>query len=40
MSDKEQLTIETLLAEATAFAEVEAKYDEPALFGVTDGKAV
>lgn len=40
MSVKEQLTIETLLSEATAFAEVESKYDEPALFGVTDGKAV
>lgn len=34
------LTIETLLAEAATFAEVESKYDEPALFGVTDGKAV
>lgn len=40
MSDKEELSIERLLAEATEFAEVESKYDEPALFGVTDGKAV
>ncbi len=34
------LTIEILLKEAAAFAEIESKYDEPALFGVTDGKAV
>lgn len=40
MTDKPQLTIEALRAEAAAFAEVESKYDEPALFGVTDGKAV
>ncbi len=40
MAAKEQLTIEALLSEATAFAEIEARYDEPALFGVTDGKAV
>lgn len=37
---KPPLTIETLCAEAATFAEVEAKYDEPALYGVTDGKAV
>jgi hypothetical protein len=29
-----------LLAEAADFAAMESKYDEPALFGVTDGKAV
>ena len=40
MTDKPQLTIEALRAEAAAFAVVESKYDEPALFGVTDGKAV
>jgi hypothetical protein len=37
---KPPLTIEALLIEAAAFADVESKYDEPALFGVTDGKAV
>lgn len=40
MTYKPQLTIEALRAEAAAFAEVESKYDEPALFGLTDGKAV
>lgn len=40
MTDKPQLTIEALRAGAAAFAEVESKYDEPALFGITDGKAV
>ena len=40
LPDKTPLTLETLLAEAADFAEVESKYDEPALFGVTDGKAV
>ncbi|MEN5105569.1 MULTISPECIES: restriction endonuclease [unclassified Brucella] len=40
MTAKEELSIERLLAEATDFADVESKYDEPALFGVTDGKAV
>jgi len=34
------LSCELLIAEAAAFAEVESTYDEPALFGVTDGKAV
>lgn len=34
------LTIETLQAEAAAFAERESNHDEPSLFGVTDGKAV
>lgn len=37
---KPPLTIETLCAEAAAFAEVETRYDEPVLYGVTDGKAV
>lgn len=37
---KTPLTLDSLLAEAATFAEVETKYDEPALFGVTDGKAV
>lgn len=40
MADKEPLTIEILCKEAADFAEVESKYDEPALYGVTDGKAV
>lgn len=40
MPNKAILTIELLRAEAADFAEVEARYDEPALFGVTDGKAV
>jgi len=34
------LTIDTLLAEAALFSEAESGHDEPALFGVTDGKAV
>ena len=34
------LTIEDLCAEATRFAEIESIYDEPTLYGVTDGKAV
>jgi hypothetical protein len=37
---KPLLTIEGLLKEAILFSEMESKYDEPALFGVTDGKAV
>lgn len=37
---KGTLTLNALLAEAKAFAGVESKYDEPALYGVTDGKAV
>lgn len=35
-----ELTEEILKREAAAFAEVESKYDEPVLYGVTDGKAV
>ena len=34
------LTIEALQAEASKFAEMETSYDEPSLYGVTDGKAV
>src|ERR1051326_698299 len=40
MAKKETLTVETLISEAKAFAEVESKYNEPSLYGVTDGKAV
>ena len=34
------LTVEKLREEAASFALVESKYDEPSLYGVTDGKAV
>lgn len=37
---KPGLTTEVLIAEAAAFAKAECTHDEPALFGVTDGKAV
>lgn len=37
---KPELTIEILKKEASKFAEIESKYDEPSLYGVTDGKAV
>jgi len=37
---KPTLSIEQLCAEAAQFAEIESIYDEPALYGVTDGKAV
>lgn len=37
---KTQLTIEALQEEASKFAEMETAYDEPSLYGVTDGKAV
>jgi hypothetical protein len=37
---KTPLTIELLCQEAASFAEVESTYPEPALYGVTDGKAV
>lgn len=40
LPEKPPLTINTLCNEAAKFAEVETKYDEPKLFGVTDGKAV
>ncbi len=37
---KPTLTIEDLCAEAAKFAEIESLFDEPALYGVTDGKAI
>lgn len=40
MAKKPNLDIKTLVAESARFAEVESKYDEPSLYGVTDGKAV
>lgn len=40
MPKKNKLNIETLLSEAAKFAEMESTYDEPSLYGVTDGKAV
>lgn len=37
---KKKLIIKALVDEAARFAEVESTYDEPSLYGVTDGKAV
>ncbi len=37
---KPSLTLDILLEEAVKFSEIESIYDEPLLFGVTDGKAV
>lgn len=37
---KPELTISTLWQEAAKFADIESTYDEPSLYGVTDGKAV
>lgn len=37
---KKRLTIKRLTASAAEFAEIETAYDEPTLYGVTDGKAV
>ncbi len=37
---KPTLTIEDLCAEAAKFANIESLFDEPALYGVTDGKAI
>lgn len=37
---KQTLTIEKLCSEAAQFAEIESKYNEPILYGVTNGKAV
>lgn len=34
------LTIEDLCIEAARFAEIEFVYNEPSLYGVTDGKAI
>jgi hypothetical protein len=36
----QKLSIEILVKEAKAFCEKESKYDNPDLFGITDGKAV
>ncbi len=35
-----ELTIEALLTEAARFADIESVYEEPILYGVTDGKAI
>lgn len=35
-----KLTVDALCAEARIFADVESTYAEPALYGVTDGKAI
>lgn len=35
-----ELTVEVLQTEARAFAEIESTHPEPALYGVTDGKAI
>ena len=35
-----ELTVDVLNSEAPAFADIESNYNEPSLFGVTDGKAV
>ncbi len=37
---KPQLTLPILWQEAARFADLESIYDEPALYGVTDGKAI
>jgi hypothetical protein len=37
---KSALTIDLLLAEAEKFSESESLYNEPSLYGVTDGKAI
>jgi hypothetical protein len=37
---KPELSIEILQEEASRFAEIETAFDEPSLYGVTDGKAV
>lgn len=38
--DKPVLTIPLLIKEAATFSEAESTFDEPSLYGVTDGKAV
>lgn len=40
MQTNPDLTLATLCSEARLFAEVESKFPEPSLYGVTDGKAV
>lgn len=37
---KPQLTIETIIKEASQLSKTESNHDEPSLYGVTDGKAV
>ena len=37
---KKELTAELLCKEASIFAETESAHEEPAIYGVTDGKAV
>lgn len=37
---KQKLTIDTLIKEAKVFCEAESSFDNPDLFGITDGKAV
>jgi hypothetical protein len=37
---KKQLDVRTLCEEARRFAEIESTHPEPAIYGVTDGKAV
>lgn len=37
---KQKLTIDILIKEAKVFCEVESSFDNPDLFGITDGKAV
>ncbi len=37
---KQPLDVNILLQEAAIFTEAESSYDEPLLYGVTDGKAV
>ena len=37
---KQKLTIGTLQKEASKFAEKETSYNEPSLYGITDGKAI
>jgi len=37
---KPEVTLSTLWQEAAKFADIESAYDEPCLYGVTDGKAV
>ncbi|MDP2984579.1 MAG: restriction endonuclease [Candidatus Latescibacter sp.] len=40
MPKKKKLDVQILVAEAACFAQMESTYDEPILYGVTDGKAV
>lgn len=39
-ADKIDLTLKHLWAEVANFAEIKSQYDEQALYGVTNGKAV